>query len=165
MDGTRERRNRRPGVAVATPRGWYQFSAGKTEITTEYYWPLWLLNQIFLESSNTVVDTQTASGDDDDDGAADDAMKRKRRRERQPDDADDDDAGARRRWEARRRSDRLSRLCRGRRASGDVAMREENRRRCQRMAPKPRARRKEEERLSTWRRKRTRIGGGWNALM
>ena len=55
---------RQTAVAVASPRCRYQFSAGKTEITTEYYWPLSLLNQIFLMSSNTVVDTQTASGGD-----------------------------------------------------------------------------------------------------
>ena len=44
----------------------YQFSLGKTEITTEYYWPLWLLNQIFQEWSNTVVDTRTTANDGDD---------------------------------------------------------------------------------------------------
>ena len=155
MDGTRERRNRRPGVAVATPRGWYQFSAGKTEITTEYYWPLWLLNQIFLVSSNTVVDTRTANGDDGGDGEIGEWRKRFHRWV-WGDEDDDNDVGRRK---IRRR---------GRRASDDVARKRragENRRRSRRTAPPPRERRKEEARLSTWRRKKRKSGGGWNALM
>ena len=40
----------------------YQSSAGKTEITTEYYLPLSLLNQIFRESLNT-VDVRTTARD------------------------------------------------------------------------------------------------------
>ena len=91
---------RQTAVAVASPRCRYQFSAGKTEITTEYYWPLWLLNQIFLVSSNTVADTQTANGDDGGDGEKGERRKKYHRRARRDEDGDNDAERKtlRRRW-------------------------------------------------------------------